>query len=246
MARIFSVLAVLAVLMLAANFAIGLWAGDFNAAAKAKREAQNRLTQVQRNLRAARQRTSPELEEAKAAYLAADAAFEQPRARMTLHMLFGAGGTLLAILVNSITITYFVGTSRWCKEVCETYRLPRALAEESVQLKRRTFPWTLLGILTLILVVGLGAAADPSGANWSQAELFVPWHYAAAMAALVIVSFSFWVQITRVAANYGVIERILAEVKRIRDAHSAAAAASGWQATGDDPAEGRKPTGDPA
>ena len=50
--------------MLAANFAIGLWAGDFNAAAKAKREAQNRLTQVQRNLRAARQRTSPELEEA--------------------------------------------------------------------------------------------------------------------------------------------------------------------------------------
>jgi uncharacterized membrane protein len=152
---------------------------------------------------------------------------------MTLHMLLGAGGTLLAILVNSITITYFVGTSRWCKEVCETYRLPRALAEESATLKRRTFPWTLLGILTLIAVVGLGAAADPSGANWSRAESFVLLHYGAAMAALVIVSFSFWVQIGRIAENYGVIERILAEVLRIRTASESEAATTGWQPTGE-------------
>ena len=44
LARIFSVLAVLAVVLLAANFLVGLWAGDFNAAARAKqaRPAANR------------------------------------------------------------------------------------------------------------------------------------------------------------------------------------------------------------
>ena len=39
LARIFSVLAVLAVLLLAANFLVGLWVGDFNAAAQDKRAA---------------------------------------------------------------------------------------------------------------------------------------------------------------------------------------------------------------
>ena len=84
---------------------------------------------------------------------------------MTIHMLLGAGGALVAILVNSITVTYFIGTSRWCKEVCETYRLPPQLAQQSTRLKRSTFPWAVLGILSVIAVVALGAAADPSGAN---------------------------------------------------------------------------------
>ena len=84
---------------------------------------------------------------------------------MTLHMLLGQAAALVAVLVNSITITYFIGTSRWCKEVCETYRLPAELAERSTRLKRSTFPWALAGILAVIVIVGLGAAADPSGAN---------------------------------------------------------------------------------
>ena len=49
--------------------------------------------------------------------------FSGHAARMTLHMLLGAAAALMTVLVNSITITYFIGTSRWCKEVCETYQL---------------------------------------------------------------------------------------------------------------------------
>jgi len=217
LSRIFSVLALLAVLLLAANLLVGLWAGDFNAAARVKRAAQLRLTELQSQLRLQRQKSSAEYEQARRDLAAAEERFEIPRQRMTIHMLLGTGGTLVAILVNCITITYFIGTSRWCKEVSDTYRLPADLAQRSTRLKRSTFPWAVMSVLALILVVGLGAAADPSGANHARAERFVLPHYAGAMITLVLVAASFWIQITRIAANYGVIEEIVAQVKRIRE-----------------------------
>jgi len=216
LSRIFSVLAVLAVLLLAANFVVGLWVGDFNAAAQEKRAAQARMIDLDKQNKLARRRTSPEYEEARREVAEADGRFQPPRGRMTLHMLLGAGGALLAILVNCITITYLIGTSRWCKEVCETYRLPADLAERSTQLKRSTFPWAVTSVLAVILVVGLGAAADPSGANFNRSAQFVTPHYLGAMVMLLVVSGSFWVQIQRIAANYEVIEEILLEVKRLR------------------------------
>src|SRR5262245_36342464 len=182
LARIFAVLAVLAVLLLAANFFVGIAGGDFNAVATRKREAQNRLIDAEREVRASRNHTSPELEEARRAAAVADTAFRGPRSQMTLHMLLGSAAALVTVLVSSVTITYFIGTSRWCKEVCETYRLSPDLVARSTQLKRSTFPWALAGILSVIAVVGLGAAADPSGANHSRAASFVTPHYAAAMA----------------------------------------------------------------
>ncbi len=217
MARIFSVLALLAVLLLAANFLVGLWVGDFNAAAQDKRAAQQRMVDLQNELRRAGEKTSPEYEQARRDYAAADERFMAPRNRMTIHMLLGAGGTLVAILVNCITITYFIGTSRWCKEVSDTYRLPVELAERSVRLKRSTFPWAVMSVVALIAVVALGAAADPSGANFSRAADFVLPHYAAAMITLVIVAASFWIQISRIAANYAVIEEVLAAVQQVRE-----------------------------
>src|SRR5439155_16032012 len=145
-----------------------------------------------------------------------DAQFRTPRSRMTLHMLLGAAAALVTVLVNSITVTYFIGTSRWCKEVCETYSLNEELSERSTRLKRSNFPWALAGILAVILIVGLGAAADPSGANWPRSAQFVIPHYLAAMIGIVIVMVTFFVQISRIAENYAVIEQILAEVERIR------------------------------
>src|SRR5947208_14825185 len=86
-ARIFSILAIFAVLLLAANFVVGLVGGDFNAVARNKREAHNRLIELERQSRASRNEKSPELEQAKSAAAAADAEFRGPRSRMTLHML---------------------------------------------------------------------------------------------------------------------------------------------------------------
>lgn len=231
MARIFSVLALLAVGLLAANFLVGLWVGDFNAAAQKKRAAQGRMIELQNELRLDRLKTSPALEQARNEYAAADARFQTPRGRMTIHMLLGAGGTLVAILVNCITITYFIGTSRWCKEVSDTYRLPAELAERSTRLKRSTFPWAVLSVVALIAVVALGAAADPSGANFIRSADFVLLHYAVAIITLLIVAASFWVQISRIAANYAVIEEILSAVKQIRERQEQTAGAKGWEAT---------------
>ena len=215
MARIFSVLAILAVLLLVANFVVGLAAGDFNAAATRKREAQTRLVEADRQARVG-QASSAQAEEAKQEALHADAAFQRPRAMMTLHMLLGAAAAMVTVLVNSITITYFIGTSRWCKEVCETYGLSEELAEQSTRLKRSTFPWALAGIFSVILLVGLGAAADPSGANWKNSANLVMPHYAAAMLGVAIIMFAFWVQVGRISENYVVIEKILTEVSRVR------------------------------
>jgi len=231
LARIFSVLALLAVLLLAANFIVGLWVGDFNAVARDKRSAQQRMIDVQNDLRAERQKTSPEYEQARRDYAAADERFQSPRSRMSVHLLLGAGGTLLAILVNCITITYFIGTSRWCREVCETYRLPADLAERSVRLKRSTFPWAVLSVVALIAVVALGAAADPSGANFNRSESFVTPHYVGAMIGLMIVVASFWIQINRIAANYSVIEEILSAVRRMREQQEQSAGEKGWDPT---------------
>jgi hypothetical protein len=101
--------------------------------------------------------------------------------------------------------------------VCETYQLSPALAEKSTRLKRSTFPWTLVGIGAVILVVGLGAAADPSGANWRHSAALVLPHYLAAMGCLAVVGISYWVQGSRIADNYRVIEEILQEVRRVRE-----------------------------
>jgi hypothetical protein len=214
--RIFAVLALLALLLLAANFAVGLSGGDFGAAARQKFEAAQRYGKLNRLARAD-SAAQAELPAARAELEQADKSFEPLNRWMRLHWWLGILASLVALLVNSVTVTYFIGTSRWCKEVCETYRLDADLAARSARLKRSTFPWALAGILSVIGIVGLGAAADPRGANFARAASFVQPHYLAAMLGLAVVLVSFWVQITRIAENYRVIEEILGEVHRIRE-----------------------------
>ena len=221
-------LAVIAWLLLAANFVVGLAGGDFNASALAKRTAGERMSAAHRAMKLARQQTSPEFETARRNYAAADKQFQQPRFWMTLHMLLGSAASLVAILVSSITITYFIGTSRWCKEVCDTYKIAADLAERAAKIKRSAFPWALAGVATIIAIVGLGAAADPSGANFERSGSLVLPHYIAAIVGLAIVAVCFWMQTQRIAENYQTIEEILAEVKRIRDEKDAVAERAGW------------------
>src|SRR5262245_39259475 len=66
------------------------------------------------------------------------------------HMLTGIAAALAVVFVESIVVTYFIGTGRWCKEVTEAYQLPPDDLAESARLKRRTFPLALLGMLTVV------------------------------------------------------------------------------------------------
>jgi len=132
-----------------------------------------------------------------------------------VHMLTGTAAALSVVLVHSILVTYFVGTSRWCKEVTETYGLERELAVRSAVLKRKTFPWSVLGMLTVVGVGALGAASDP-GTGRANTAAMVPNHYAGALAGLAIVSWTYYRAWLNVVENQQVIENIVALVGNIR------------------------------
>ncbi len=132
-----------------------------------------------------------------------------------VHMLTGTAAALAVVLVHSIVVTYFVGTSRWCKEVTETYRLDHELAVQSAMLKRRTFPWAVLGMLAVVGVGALGAASDP-GTGRANTAAMAPKHYVGALAGLALVAWTYYRAWLNVVANQLVIERIVAKVGEIR------------------------------
>jgi len=147
--------------------------------------------------------------------------YAQPVTQATLdwrgrHMMTGVAAALFVVLVECIAVTYFIGTSRWCKEVTETYRLPPGDLAESNRLKRRTFPWCVLGMLTVVVVGSLGAASDPGTGRADTAD-WTDIHLAAAIGGLCLVAWTYYRAWLNIADNQQVIERIVAQVRRIRD-----------------------------
>lgn len=132
-----------------------------------------------------------------------------------VHRLTGLAAALSVVLVNSIVVTYFVGTSRWCKEVVETYRLDPSLVQESAAIKRRTFPWAVAGMLTVVVVTALGGAADPATlrpgtAGWTN------YHLAGALGGIGFVIWGYVVCWNHIDSNHRLVQRIVGEVQRIR------------------------------
>jgi hypothetical protein len=117
--------------------------------------------------------------------------------------------------VESVIATYFIGTSRWCKEVAETYQLDVAPVKRSNRLKRRAFAWSLLGMLVIVGVISLGAAADPATGR-PNTQWWVPLHLAGAIAGLAIIGWTYVAAWNLICANQAVIDEIAAEVARIR------------------------------
>jgi hypothetical protein len=134
-----------------------------------------------------------------------------------VHFLLGVTSALMVMFVNGITLTYFIGTSRWCREVTETYALDPQWARRSAALKRRTFPVTLASMLLIVAVVALGGATDvqlrsPAGISWQTVHLVAALGY---LAFLVYAALFQWMQ---VAAQQQVIAHIVQQVQRIRRA----------------------------
>jgi hypothetical protein len=134
----------------------------------------------------------------------------------TVHRLTGVAAALAVVFVESVVVTYFIGTSRWCKEVVETYRLDIADVRASSRLKRRTFPWALTGMLAVIAVASLGAAADPGRTDALNSRAWTDWHLVGSFAGIAIIAWTYVVAWKNVAANHTIIERLVAEVARIR------------------------------
>src|SRR5687768_2649286 len=213
MVRIFLVLSVFAIVLLAATLLLGLSSGDFgesvsrysNAVAADAVAAQSHMAGLDSATKPDRVRANAEREEALQK-------LRTMQERFRPHKWLGIAAALVTVLVNCISVTYFVGTSRWCREVVEAYGLDPELAERSRRLKRRSFPFAFLGLMTTLAIVALGGAADPGG-NFATAARWVIPHFIAAMLGIVVIAIAFFIQANAVGANYQVIQRIVAEAQ---------------------------------
>jgi uncharacterized membrane protein HdeD (DUF308 family) len=132
-----------------------------------------------------------------------------------VHMLTGASAALAVVFVHSIAVTYFIGTSRWCKEVTETYQLDPQLLRQSTQLKRRTFPWCLLGMVGVVAVAALGAASDP-GTGRAETAWWATIHLWAAFLGMAFIAWTYYRAWLNIVANQQVIQHLVDAVAVIR------------------------------
>lgn len=133
----------------------------------------------------------------------------------TVHRLSGIAAGVFVLFVESVVVTYFVGTSRWCKEVSETYRLGDEFVRTSTELKRKAFPISLVGMLIVVAISAFGAAADP-GVRLRVDEVWADIHLIVALGGISLIIGGFFFQSHYIRGNHQVIEQVMAEVKRIR------------------------------
>jgi hypothetical protein len=133
----------------------------------------------------------------------------------TVHRLGGVAAGLGVVFVNSLVITYFVGTSRWVREVSETYHLDSRFLHESNRIKRKTFPWATMSMLAVVGLISLGGACDPSTGQ-PNTERWVTPHLLSAFGVLGFLAWACVVEWNNIAANQQVIAGVLEDVARIR------------------------------
>ncbi len=209
MSRIFLTLSLLALTLVGINIVLGFAIGPLHEAAYRYVEAQRVALRIQANPSSDRQQR----EQAEEAVQQASVEYRPVRSRYGWHMLVGIAASLIAVLVNSISITYFVGTSRWCREVIEAYNLSTDFLQRSQKLKRRAFAWAVASMVLIIVLVALGAASDPA-ANLKTGEAYVFWHRITAFGCFLFMAWSFWVQLGAVSGNHSIIEEVMLEVQR--------------------------------
>jgi len=135
----------------------------------------------------------------------------------TVHRLSGMFTALMVLLVNSLAVTYFIGTGRWCREVVETYRLDPALVERSKRLKRSSFPFAVIGMLSMVGIVALGGAADPGGGLAATSQEWVTWHLVGGIGLGLVIAWCFQAQLPAIRGHHDLIDEIMDEVRRERE-----------------------------
>ncbi|MBM4011934.1 MAG: hypothetical protein FJ286_11230 [Planctomycetes bacterium] len=135
----------------------------------------------------------------------------------TVHRLSGVFAALSVVLVNSLTVTYFIGTGRWCREVVEAYGLDRDFIGRSTQLKRSAFPFALLGMLAVVVIVALGGAADPAAGRKGSQE-WVTWHLVGGLGLAAAIAWCFQAQRPALRGQQDLIGELMDEVRTARRA----------------------------
>lgn len=133
----------------------------------------------------------------------------------TLHRLTGISAALAVVFVESVAVTYFVGTSRWCKEVVETYGFDASTVVASNRLKRRTFFWAVAGMLAAVGIAALGGAADPATLR-PNTKAWADWHLAGAICGMVFIVWTYFLAWSNIVANQAIIAQLAGEVREVR------------------------------
>jgi len=162
-----------------------------------------------------------EIEDARIAAENAAKQLKEQRAGFWLHIWLGMGAALVTLLVNSISVTYFIGTNRWCREVVDAFSLDQDLAQRSQRFKRRAFPWSFTAILLMLFIAGLGAASDPVTLNPDAAD-WVQYHWGLAMLGIVVIGGCLLAQVALIGKNYQLINEILVAAEEERERRKAA------------------------
>ncbi len=124
------------------------------------------------------------------------------------HMLLGVFASVMTALVQCVGVTYFIGTSRWFKEVVDAYALDVGIVAESSRIKRSSFPFAMLGIATIVCVAAFGAAADPGTLRENTGQWVAP-HYTAAIIGLCLIAFALYRQARAIQRNQELIDRVM-------------------------------------
>ncbi len=133
----------------------------------------------------------------------------------TVHRLSGVLAALVVVLVNSMAVTYFIGTGRWCREVVETYGLDGSLIERSKRLKRAAFPFALLGMLGVVAIVALGGAADPASGRKGSRDWVTP-HLVGGLGLVAAIAWCFQAQVPKIRKQHELIDEVMQAVRRER------------------------------
>jgi len=109
-------------------------------------------------------------------------------------------------------MTYFIGSSKWCSEVVDTYSLDLSYVRRSRSLKRRAYPWTISGVAVIVIIVAFGAASDPATQIESTASWVTP-HMVISIVGTMWLMVSFLKQAGLIGVHYEVINEIVAAVE---------------------------------
>lgn len=212
MDRIFLIVGTFAIVCLLATLVMGLSLGDVPAALDELRTLEPQLNRLESGAEPAEPRHLAELRDQ------VDALLRVERWK-TVHFLSGITSALAVLLAAGIVVTYFIGTSRWCREVVETYRLDTDFIHRSTRLKRSTFPFALVSMLTMLVVVASGGAADPAASLKLQPIGGVTWaqcHLMAALLGTALIAYAFYRLWTNLLTSAKIIAEIVDQVRRIR------------------------------
>jgi hypothetical protein len=127
-----------------------------------------------------------------------------------IHFLLGLFAVSFALFVHCLVFIYFLGTGRFVKEVARAYRIPDdPLPKQTRELKRATFPASLLAAVVTIAAAVAGGAAQFRAWPWQV-------HLSLGMVAVVVNAWAAVIEVRSVQVNLEVLDEVMREVDRIR------------------------------